>query len=257
MDSPAGKFGGRHLIKNPATQQQRYLSTSPNNGGLPSSRVNSLSLDRNGLVWFAADRGVGYFVPEGNLLAGGAVNAVFPLFGQRRLLRDAFSTAIVTEPGNRKWVGTRGGLYLFSADGTQLIRQFTAADSPLPSDNILALQFDETTGRLYIDTPNGLVSYRSDATAPSPNLQEITIFPNPVRPGYAGVVGIKGLREETVVKITDLAGRLVYETRSQGGTATWNLLDYTGRRARGGVYLVLLNTPDGSGSVAGKLAVVE
>ncbi len=255
-------LGGGILVKNTATRQQRYLSTSPNNGGLPSSRVNSLSLDRDGLVWFAADRGVGYFVPEGNVLSGGAVNAVFPLFGQRqntarRLLRDAFSTAIVTEPGNRKWVGTRGGLYLFNADGTQLIRQFTAADSPLPSDHILALQFDESTGRLYIDTPNGLVSYRSDAMAPSPTLQEITVFPNPVRPGYAGVVGIKGLREETVIKITDLAGRLVYEGRSQGGTATWNLLDYTGRRAKGGIYLVLLIAPDGSESVVGKLAVVE
>ncbi|GHB85279.1 hypothetical protein GCM10007390_45770 [Persicitalea jodogahamensis] len=250
-------LGGGILVKNPTTQQQRYLSTSPNNGGLPSSRVNSLSLDRNGLVWFAADQGVGYFVPESDLLSGGAVNAVFPLFGQRRLLRDAFSTAIVTEPGNRKWVGTRSGLYLFSPDGTQLIRQFTAADSPLPADNILALQFDEATGRLYVDTPNGMVSYRSDATAPSTTLQEITIFPNPVRPGYAGVVGVKGLRDETVVKITDLAGRLVFEARSQGGTASWNLLDYTGRRAKGGIYLVLLISPDGSESVAGKLAVVE
>ncbi len=250
-------LGGGILVKNPATQQQRYLSTSTNNGGLPSSRISSLSLDRDGLVWFAADQGVGHFAPEGNLLAGGAVNAVFPLFGQRRLLRDAFSTAIVTEPGNRKWVGTRGGLYLFSADGTQLIRQFTAADSPLPSDNILALQFDEATGRLYIDTSNGLVSYRSDATASALTLQDITIFPNPVRPGYAGFVGVKGLRDETVVKITDLTGKLVYETRSQGGTATWNLLDYTGRRARGGIYLVLLIASDGSESVAGKLAVVE
>lgn len=250
-------LGGGILVKNPATQQQRYLSTSPNNGGLPSSRVNSLSLDRDGLVWFAADRGVGYFMPVGNILSGGSVNAVFPLFGQRRLLRDAFSTAIVTEPGNRKWVGTRGGLYLFSADGTQLVRQFTAADSPLPSDNILALQFDEASGRLFIDTPNGLVSYRSDATVSSSTLQEITIFPNPVRPGYAGVVGIKGLGDETVVKITDLAGRLVFENSSQGGTATWNLLDYTGRRAKGGIYLVLLIAPDGSESVAGKLAVVE
>lgn len=250
-------LGGGILVKNPVTQQQRYLSTSPNNGGLPSSRVGSLSLDRNGLVWFAAHRGVGYFVPENNVLSSGAINAVFPLFGQRRLLRDAFSTAIVTEPGNRKWVGTRDGLYLFSADGTQLIRQFTAADSPLPSDNILALQFDEAAGRLYVDTPNGMVSYRSDATAPSSTLQEVIIFPNPVRPGYAGVVGMKGLRDETVVKITDLAGRQVYETRSQGGTATWNLLDYTGRRAKGGIYLVLLIAPDGSESVAGKLAVVE
>ncbi|MBU1820393.1 MAG: hypothetical protein KKG00_02620, partial [Bacteroidetes bacterium] len=249
-------LGGGIVVRNPATQQQRFLTVSPNNGGLPSSRINSLSLDQNGLVWFAADRGVGYFMPDG-VLTGGAVNAVLPIFGQRRLLSNEFNTAIVTEPGNRKWVGTRNGLYLFNADGTQLIRQFTAANSPLPSDQILALQFRDSTGRLYIDTPMGMVSYRSDATAPATSLQTVTIFPNPVRPGYAGVIGIKGLVDETVVKITDLAGRLVYETRSQGGTASWNLLDYTGRRARGGIYLVLLTRPDGTESNAGKLAIIE
>lgn len=251
-----GASGGGILVRNPATQQQRYLNTSPNNGGLPSSQVNSLSLDRNGLIWFAADRGVGYFLPDG-VLSGGAVNATFPIFGQRKLLSSEYNTAIVTEPGDRKWVGTRNGLYLFNSEGTRLIRQFDAANSPLPSDQILALKFDDTSGRLYIDTPNGLVSYRSDASAPAADLQSVTIFPNPVRPGYSGVVGIKGLVNETVVKITDLAGRLVFETRSEGGTASWNLLDYTGRRARGGIYLVLLTAPGGTESLAGKLALIE
>lgn len=251
-----GALGGGLLVKDPATSQSRYLTTSPNNGGLPSSQVNSLSLDRNGLVWFAADRGVGYFLPDG-VLSGGSINATFPIFGQRKLLSNEFNTAIVTEPGDRKWVGTRNGLYLFSPDGTRLIRQFDAANSPLPSDQILTLKFDDTSGRLYIDTPNGLVSYRSDASAPAPDLQAVTIFPNPLRPGYAGVVGMKGLVNETVVKITDLTGRLVFETRSEGGTASWNLLDYSGRRARGGIYLVLLIAPDGTESLAGKLAIVE
>ncbi len=251
-----GSLGGGVLVKDPGSQQQRYLSSSPNNGGLPTSRVNSLSLDRDGRIWFAAEGGVGYFSPEG-VLSGGAINAVFPLIGQRRLLRDAFNTAILTEPGNRKWVGTRNGLYLFSADGTQLIRQFDAKNSPLPSDHILALKFDAEVGQLYIVTPNGMVSYRSDATASAPTLQNITIFPNPIRPDYAGVVGIQGLTEQTVVKITDLAGRLVYESRSEGGSATWNLLDYTGRRAQGGIYLVILISPDGSESLAGKLAVIN
>ncbi len=251
-----GSLGGGILVKGSASSQQRYLTTSPNNGGLPTSRINSLSLDRNGLVWFAADRGVGYFLPDG-ILAGGAVNAVFPIFGQRKLLSNAYNTAIVTEPGDRKWVGTRNGLYLFSPDGARLVRQFDVKNSPLPSDQILALRFDETSGRLYIDTPNGLVSYRSDASVPATDLQTVTIFPNPVRPGYAGIVGIKGLTEGTVVKITDLTGRLVFETRSEGGTASWNLLDYTGRRARSGIYLILLLTPDGTESRAGKLAIVE
>ena len=36
-----GALGGGLLVKDPATSQSRYLTTSPNNGGLPSSQVNS------------------------------------------------------------------------------------------------------------------------------------------------------------------------------------------------------------------------
>jgi hypothetical protein len=249
-------LGGGILVKNPSNLQQRYLSTSPNNGGLPSSLVRSLSIDRDGLVWFAGNRGVGYFLPQ-NVLSNGSINAMLPIFGQRRLLSNEVNTSIITEPGNRKWVGTRNGLYLFNPNGTQLIRQFDTSNSPLPSDQILALYYDEAMGRLYCDTPQGMVSYRSDATTPEPTLSTITIFPNPVRPGYGGLVGFKGLMDGTIIKITDLSGKLLYETRSQGGTASWNLLDYTGRRARGGIYLVLLVAPDGAESNAGKLAIVE
>ncbi|WP_247232921.1 two-component regulator propeller domain-containing protein [Telluribacter sp. SYSU D00476] len=251
-------LGGGIVVSDHSTGRQRYLSTSLGNGGLPSATVNSIVVDRDGLVWFASDRGVGYFVPDG-VLAGGRIDAVLPIYGQRRLLSSERATALAVEPGNRKWIGTRSGLYLFSPDGIELIQQFTAQNSPLPTDHIRALRFADSTGYLYVDTPNGMVSYRSGATSPEPTLvtNTVALFPNPVRPGYDGVVGVKGLVENTVVKITDLSGRLVHETRSQGGTASWDLRDYTGRRARGGIYLVLLIAPDGTESVAGKLAVVE
>jgi hypothetical protein len=44
------------------------------------------------------------------------------------------------------------------------------------------------------------------------------------------------------VKITDLSGRLVFETISNGGQAIWDGKDYLGRKASSGVYLVFANT---------------
>ena len=238
------------------TGRQRYLTTAAGNGGLPSMRINSLSVDTEGYIWFASDRGAGYFWPDG-VLSGGALTAVLPVFGQRKLLSSERCSALAIEPGNRKWIAATSGLYLFNDEGTELIRQFNAENSPLPSNTITALHFENKTGVLFVDTPSGMVSYHSDATLPAETLSQLTIFPNPVRPGYSGWVGIRGLVDQSVVKITDLNGRLVYETRSQGGIASWNLLDYTGRRARGGVYLVLVVTPDGTETLAGKLAVIE
>lgn len=249
-------LGGGILVNGQSGSQNRVLSTSTGNGSLPASKINSLAVDLDGYVWFASAKGVGYFSPEG-VLGTGRVDAILPIFGQRKLFSNEECTALAVEPGNRKWIGTRNGLYLFNADGTELIRKFTAADSPLPADLITALRLDSETGLLFVETPNGMVSYRSDASAVSDKLSAIRIFPNPIRPGYSGTLGISGLTASSTVKITDISGRLVYETRSQGGTASWNLNDYTGRRAKGGVYLILTVSSDGSEKLAGKLAVIE
>jgi hypothetical protein len=42
------------------------------------------------------------------------------------------------------------------------------------------------------------------------------VYPNPVRPQYDGTVKIAGLINRA--KITDIAGNLVYEAISEGGT---------------------------------------
>lgn len=249
-------LGGGISVKNLQTGQQRVLTTALGNGGLPSSVVNSLSIDTDGYLWFAGDKGVGYIMPD-EILNEAQTDAILPIYGQRKLFANEICSALAVEPGNRKWIGTHNGLYQFNADGTELIGQFTTEESPLPSDHIRELRFEKETGILFIDTPNGMVSYRSNSTISSEDLSSITIFPNPVRPGYGGQVGIKGLMDKSVVKITQLSGRLVYETRAQGGTASWNLSDYTGRRVTGGIYLVIVVSSNGERKVAGKLAIIN
>ncbi|MBK8502271.1 MAG: hypothetical protein IPL46_08710 [Saprospiraceae bacterium] len=59
-----------------------------------------------------------------------------------------------------------------------------------------------------------------------------------MRPSYNGPIAIKGLAENANVKITDISGLLVYETRSHGGQAIWDGRDLRGRRVASGVYLV-------------------
>lgn len=249
-------LGGGIMVSNADGLRRKVLSTSIGSGTLPASKINSLALDQDGFVWFASAKGAGYFIPDG-VLEAARVDAILPIYGQRKLFNNEECTALAVEPGNRKWIGTRTGLYLFNADGTELLRKFTSADSPLPSDVIRTLRFEAESGLLFIDTPAGMVSYQSDAKVPTENLGRITIFPNPIRPGYSGNVGISGLASQSTIKITDLAGRLVFETHSEGGLASWNLNDYTGRRARAGIYIVLVVSADGSERQAGKLAIIN
>jgi flagellar hook assembly protein FlgD len=96
-----------------------------------------------------------------------------------------------------------------------------------------------------------LISYRSDATLGG-NFHKkngVVVFPNPVRPNYEGPIAIKGLAQDATIKITDIAGQLVFETEANGGQAIWNARDYNGRKVNTGVYLVFatsrnINDPD-------------
>jgi hypothetical protein len=70
-------------------------------------------------------------------------------------------------------------------------------------------------------------------------------------------VGISGVVNNAQVRITDVAGHLVYSTRAAGGTVTWNLTDTEGRRVRSGVYLVLTSDAEGKNTCVSKVAVLS
>ena len=65
------------------------------------------------------------------------------------------------------------------------------------------------------------------------------VYPNPVYEDYNGEIVIAGLKNDTNVKISDIAGNIVYETYSNGGTATWNGKNFDGKKVKTGVYLFL------------------
>lgn len=255
------RLGNGLVVFDPSTNRVRYLTTQTGQGALPTNSIRTIAKDRNGAIWVGTDLGPTVFDnPFGAF--DGAIDAQPPLLDRRRLLSNEVITAIAVDGGNRKWLGTRNGLYLVAPDGAQLLETFTAQNSPLPSNTVQALAIEPVSGKLFIQTGTdtrayGLVSYQGAATEPAETLTGLTVFPNPVRPDFSGTVGIRGLTENATVKILDAGGQLVYETRSQGGTATWNLIDYRGRQAQTGIYLIVVITADGLEGVKGKLAIVR
>ena len=91
----------------------------------------------------------------------------------------------------------------------------------------------------------------------SKDLSNIKIFPNPVRPEFDGDIAITGLADNTLVKITDINGRLVYQTYSNGGIATWNCRTFDGTRPATGVYLAFCIVEDGSEKGMGKILFIK
>ena len=82
------------------------------------------------------------------------------------------------------------------------------------------------------------------------------VFPNPVPPNYNGTIAIKGLVDKALVKITELDGRLVYQTKALGGQAIWDGKNYKGEKIASGVYLVIIRDDTGLEKIVTKIVLV-
>ncbi|MBA4056318.1 MAG: hypothetical protein C0490_16505, partial [Marivirga sp.] len=248
--------GGGIFVYNKMNNASTHLTEVSGFGGLPAKPVHSMAVDRDGMVWVGTDQGVAFYINPSDVFSPG-IDAIKPIFENRFLLRDDKVTAIAIDGGNRKWMGTERGVWLFNSTGEKLLYNFTSQNSPLLSNIIRDIEINDNTGEVFFATGEGLVSFRGDATESNSSFQSVKVFPNPVTVNFVGTVGITGLATDAIVKITDVSGKLVWQTQANGGTATWNVQDYKGRRVATGVYLIFSATLDGSESVVAKIAVVD
>lgn len=228
-------------LDTPGNERCRLFTQS--NSNLPTNAVNSLAIDLDGNIWAGTTQGVVIFEcgDPFNAACVGSIRIVERNGSLARLLETEAVLSIAVDGANRKWVGTRNGVFLLSPTGEDELAYFNADNSPLPDNVVNAIGIDAKSGEVFFGTQAGIVSYRSDATEGVRFQRDpVVVFPNPVRPGYDGPIAIKGLTRDAIVKITDVSGQLVYEATAQGGQAIWDGRDYNGRRAQTGVYLVFL-----------------
>jgi len=237
-------FNDGGTITETGDDQYKLLNSTVGTGGLPAPDVFCAEEDEDGQVWVGTSKGVAVFYTPSAIFESDSYDAQQILIEQdgnvQILLETESVSAITVDGANRKWIGTQtGGVFLISADGREQIQHFTAANSPLPSDNIVAIAIDGVSGEVYLATDRGIMSYRSDATESADENSCAKVFPNPVHETYAGPIAITGLVRDSEVKITDVSGNLVYRTTSLGGQAIWTGNDMSGNRVATGVYLVL------------------
>jgi hypothetical protein len=238
------------------------LKSGEGYGNLPGTSVYSIAEDLEGEIWVGTDQGVAVFYSPEDILSNENSDAQQILVNfdgyTQYLLETEIVKAIAVDGANRKWFGTeRAGVFLLSADGTEQIHHFTEDNSPLFSNNITSLAINDKSGEVFIGTAKGLISYKSDATEGGESNSDVYAYPNPVRPGYSGEIAIKGLVKDAIVKITDITGQVIYETRAEGGQAIWNGYDFNGRRGNTGVYLVFISNDDGSEKMVTKILFVN
>ena len=176
------------------------------------------------------------------------------------LLAGVDISSIAIDGGGRKWFGTNGnGVYLISADNMKQVQHFLSSNSKLLSNDIESIAINDKTGEVFIGTEKGLCSYMSDATKPSdnPGGEDTYAYPNPIRPGYTGLITVVGLAYNSDVKIVTTNGVLVAKGTSNGGTFTWDGNDLNGKRVASGVYMVQTSDQEGNNGTVCKIAIVN
>lgn len=255
-------FDPNETLATQSDDTYEILTEQEGEGGLPVRDVLCMEEDLDAEVWVGTLQGIAVYYNQECLFTEEPCDAEQILISQdgniQILLETETVTAIKIDGSNRKWVGTQNsGVFLFSDDGLQQVYHFTEENSPLLSDNIFDIAINHQSGEVFFATEKGIVSFLSDATNFDPEMEDVRVFPNPVRPGFSGLISIDGLAYDTDVKITDAAGNLVYTTTSEGGRATWNGKNLDGEDAVNGLYLVFAGNADTKNAAVAKIALVR
>lgn len=260
------------FVFNENGNRKKILLAIPNQGNLPNNDVFSVAADSNGRIWIGTNNGLVVFRGTSSVFDSTVLNAQPVIIEENnvgeRLLGDQKVTSIVVDGADNKWFGTdSGGVLYTNPSGQRTIANFSSKNSPLPSNRILKIRVDNSSGKVFFATDKGIVAYNSKVAPFGEVLAEVYSYPNPALKNHeiVTIAGRKGtnLPRGTNVKILDVAGNLVYETNVvegqevQGGKVVWNKKNLAGKQVASGVYIVLLSANDGAQTAVTKIAIVN
>ena len=257
-------FNDNGTLDNPSDDQAVNLNTATGSGKLVGS-VCCLTVDDNGAVWAGTDKGPCLFSNTRKIFSGENYDAIQKevprndgtnqfdyLFAESNVLSMA-----AMEGSNQIWFGLESGVYLMSFDGKpKEIHYFNTDNSPLLDNAVTTMAVDKS-GEVFFGTASGVISYRGEYATPEPEISDVVAYPNPVRPGYNGFVGIKGLVSNSLVRITTVDGTFVTQLLSEGGQAVWDCTTINGEKVEPGVYLIFVSTKQGTDKFATKILIMN
>jgi len=240
----------------------KKITAGTDTGNLPTADVRVAAPDNNNQLWIGTTKGLRVLSNVSSYLSEDQMTTKPIIILEdglaQELMYEQFITDIVVDGANNKWIGTiDSGVFLVSPNGQETKYHFTETNSPLPSNIINDIDINTATGEVFIATNKGLVSFKGVATGANEDLNNVFVYPNPVRPEYDGTVKISGLLNKATVKITDIEGNLVYETTSEGGTIEWDTTAFGKHKVASGVYMIFISAQDGIETKVKKVMIIR
>ncbi|MCX6123107.1 MAG: hypothetical protein NTX44_15950 [Ignavibacteriales bacterium] len=220
---------------------------------MSDSKVLSISLDLEGEIWVGLGLGVVIIHDPLNPLIPANRSTSYPL-------REQVIQSIAVDAVNNKWVGTKEGILVVNADGTQLLQSYTVASTnkSLLSNDVRTIAIDQKRGIAYFGTEQGLSSLSIDAVQTNRSYSELEVGPNPFILPNDQRLTIRNLVANSTIKILTVSGSVVWQFEAQGGgRAFWDGRDKNGVFVPSGIYFIVAFAENGSQTVTGKVAVIR
>ena len=131
------------------------------------------------------------------------------------------------------------------------INGFRTSNSPLLSDEVRDIDFDDNKNLAYIATSKGVNVLRIPFGKPKLDYDHVKIFPSPFYIPSQKPMKVNGLIYGSSMMVTTLNGKVVRHIESSGIDIDGDQLSWDGRDSQGdyvstGVYLLLIYSKDGS-----------
>ncbi|MDP1675793.1 MAG: two-component regulator propeller domain-containing protein, partial [Bacteroidota bacterium] len=193
--------------------------------GASDLHTQSIVVDKENDIWIATSQGITIITDINNPKS--RVSKIFLNF-----IADQYINWITIDAQNNKWIATSSkGVFVVSPDGRQLLNQYTVENTngKLADNNVMSLAFDRKKGVMYFGTDKGLSSIEVAAIETQASFSSIDLSPNPIYLPAHQSVEIRGLVDESTVKILALNGKVISQFPAQGGgRAFWNCRDGEG-----------------------------
>ena len=159
-------YDTKMTLADPTDDEQRTINL--NNSEIESNLVYSIAKDLSGSIWVGTGQGAVVFE------CGSSAIETSCSGNRRKVQQDSIFAflleteeviSIAVDGADRKWFGTRNGIFVQSPDGEEQIARFDVDNSPLFDNNILAMAYDGISGIMYISTNKGIQSYKTETTS--------------------------------------------------------------------------------------------
>ncbi|MEI6866116.1 two-component regulator propeller domain-containing protein [Flavicella sp.] len=239
--------------------------------GLPNDNVRAIAIGMDNNIWVGTLQGLVLFSDVENVFSGSFQSAEPVIIdsddGASILLDGMQINDIKVDGAGNLWFATAtGGVLQTNSTGKTTLNRFNTDNSPLPTNNVLSIGIDHSSGRVYFGTFDGIVAFDAGVLSYGEDLSEVYAYPNPSLKNndQINIVGKNSnLPEDTNIKILDVAGNLVFESNasenqsSYGGRFVWDKRNLAGRKVASGIYIVLLFNVEGKQTSSTKIAIIN